>query len=900
MSTVTLYIDGKAVEVPAGSTILQAAQMAGIAVPNLCHHPFLKPSGACRMCVVEVEGARALMASCTTPAVQDMRIFTESPRVVEARKTVLHLLLANHPLDCLTCEAAGDCQLQDYSYRYGVEKSMYQGQRTSYPVDASNPFFLRDYEKCILCGRCVRVCDEIMGVNAIDYAHRGFKTKIATAFDGTLQESPCVFCGNCVTACPVGALVPKMQKGQGRPWEIQKVRTVCSYCGVGCQIYLHVRNGKVVGVSPADGPANRELLCVKGRFGHDYLHHPERLTKPLIREHGAFREATWDEALGLVASRLSEIKEKHGPAALAGLASAKVTNEENYLMQKLVRGAFGTNNVDHCARLCHASSVAGLAISFGSGAMTNSIAETEGADAIFVIGSNTTEAHPVIGSYIEMALKRGARLVVADPRTIDLAHKADVFMQQMPGTDVALLNGMMNVILKERLYDKEFVAERTEGFAEFAETLESYSPEYVEGITGVPAGTIREAARLYAKAERAAIFYSMGITQHTTGTDNVMSIANLAMLTGNVGRESTGVNPLRGQNNVQGACDMGALPNVFPGYQKVDDDAARAKFEKAWGVTLPSAPGLTMMEMMNAITQGKIKGLYIMGENPMVSDPDLGHVDETLDDLEFLVVQDIFLTETAQKAHVVLPGAAFSERDGTFTNTERRVQLVHKAVDPPGDSLPDWRILVRVGRLMGLEMDYSHPSEIMAEIASLAPNYGGITHDRLGTAGLQWPCPSRDHPGTRFLHKGQFTRGKGKFMAVTYKPAAELPDEEYPLVLTTGRMLYHYHTGTMSRRSAGLHAHRPAGYVEINPKTAQDLGVEDGDMVSVESRRGRIHIQAAVTGTVPKRVVFIPFHFVEAAANVLTNPVLDPIAKIPELKVAAVRVRPSEKGGAGE
>ncbi len=898
MSLVTLYIDGKAVEVEPGSTIMQAAEKVGIAIPSLCHHPFLKPSGACRMCVVEVEGARALMASCTTPVAQDMRVFTESSRVVEARKTILNLLLANHPEDCLTCESAGECRLQEYAYRYKVKESIYQGRKSNHPLDDSNPFFWRDYNKCILCGRCVRVCDEVVGANAIDYAYRGFDTKVATAYDGPLQESPCVFCGNCVTVCPVGALVPKMCEGQGRTWEVERVRTVCSYCGVGCQIYLHVRDGRVVGVSPADGPANNGFLCVKGRFGHDYLHHPERLRRPLIREYGTFREASWDEALGLVASRLLEIKDKHGANALAGLSSAKATNEENYLMQKMVRAAFGTNNVDHCARLCHASSVAGLAASFGSGAMTNSIMETEGADAIFVIGSNTTEAHPVIGYYIQVAKRRGAKLVVADPRVTDLAHGADVHLQHMPGTDVALLNAMMHVILKEHLYDQEFVSERTEGFAELAEMLEPYTPEYAEGITGALAESIREAARLYAKAERASIFYSMGITQHTTGTDNVMSVANLAMLTGNVGRESTGVNPLRGQNNVQGACDMGALPNVFPGYQKVTDGDVRRRFEEAWGIGLPEEPGLTVVEMINAALKGDLKALYIMGENPMVSDPDLNHVSEALDSLEFLVVQDIFLTETAKKAHVVLPGAAFAEKEGTFTNTERRVQLLQKAVEPPGNSLPDWQILVRLSRLMDLPANYRSASAIMEEVALLTPVYGGIAHDRLGKEGLQWPCPTMDHPGTRFLHKGSFTRGKGKFIAVPYKAAAELSDDEYPLVLTTGRVLYHYHTGTMSRKSTGLHTHMPSGYVEINPKTAQDLGIADGDPVKVESRRGKIEIKALVTDRTPRRVVFIPFHFVESAANRLTNAALDPVAKIPEFKVAAVRVTPLGKGGA--
>lgn len=889
----TIFLNGQAVEVAPTMTVFEAAQKIDLHIPHLCNHPLLKPTGACRLCVVEVEGARTLQASCTTPVRPGMKVWTETERVVEARKTILHLLLANHPMDCLTCEKAGSCALQDYAYAYGVKEPKYRGRMRDYEPETSNPFFERDHAKCIMCGCCVRVCDEIVGASAIDYAYRGFSVKVSAPYDEGLEKSTCVFCGNCVASCPVGALIPKAEKGKGRVWQTDSVLTTCPYCGVGCSIYLRVRNGRVVAASGANGPANRGLLCVKGRFGYEFISSPERLTQPLARKGGKGSElepVTWDEALSMVAENLLRIKREHGSNALGGLASAKCTNEENYLMQKLVRAVFGTNNVDHCARLCHAPSVAGLAAAFGSGAMTNSIAEIEDADAIFIIGSNTAEAHPVIGTYVVRARKKGAKLIVADPRAVGLAEKADVYLQHLPGTDVALLNGIMHVILKEDLWDKEFVDSRTEGFAALAETLQKYTPEYVQQITGVPAADIAEAARIYAKAKRASILYAMGITQHTTGTDNVMSIANLAMLTGNVGRPSTGVNPLRGQNNVQGACDLGALPNVFPGYQAVSNAEFRRKFETAWGVSLPPEPGLTVVEMMNQAADGKIRGLYIMGENPMLSDPDISHVEEALRSLDFLVVQDIFLTETASLADVVLPGACFAEKDGTFTSTERRVQRVRKAVEPPGEAWPDWLILCEVARRMGYDMKYSSPAEVMEEIASLTPSYGGIHYDRLEGDGLQWPCPTRDHPGTPYLHKDGFVRGLGKFNPVEYKPPAELPDDDYPLVLTTGRMLYHFHTGTMTRKCKGISEIRPEGYVEIHPDTAASLAIADGDWVWVSSRRGRVKVKARVTAAIGRKVVFMPFHFRESPANVLTSTALDPASKIPELKVSAVKV----------
>ncbi|NLS45234.1 MAG: formate dehydrogenase subunit alpha [Firmicutes bacterium] len=890
MALVTLTIDGKETQVEEGTSILEAAKTVGIEIPSLCYLKDINETGKCRVCVVEVEKSNTLMASCVTPVANGMVVGTNTERVRSARRTVLELILSNHRTDCLTCEKNGDCKLQDYAYEYGLEELRFPSDRVLPELDDTNPFFIRDLSKCILCGRCISVCSDIQGQDAIALIGRGFDTKVAPAWDKPLEESPCVFCGNCVQVCPVGALTPKYSVGKGRFWEIEKVETTCPYCGTGCLLDLHVKNGKVVGASGADGPVNEGWTCVKGRFGLDFIHHPDRLTVPLIREGDGFKEASWDEALELVASKLGGLVSEHGSDSVAFFSSAKCTNEVSYLMQKLARAAVGTNNVDHCARLCHSSTVAGLATSFGSGAMTNSIHEIADAKAVFIIGSNTTENHPVIGIQVKEAVRRGAKLIVADPRDIELAQKAHIHMKHLPGTDVALLNGMMNVIIEKDLHDKEFIETRTENFEAFKECVSKYTPEYVSEITGVPAELIVEAAVAYATADTASLIYSMGITQHSTGTDNVLSTANIAMLTGNLGKESVGVNPLRGQNNVQGACDMGALPVFFPGYQSVTNPDIRSKFEKAWGRELPSEPGLTVTEAINVAYEGDLKGLYIIGENPMVSDPDINHVEAALKNLDFLVVQDIFLTETAELADVVLPSACFAEQSGTFTSTERRVQLVRKAIEPPGEARSDWEIICDISTRLGYPMNYSSSGEILDEIASLTPIYGGITSRRLDSKGLQWPCPTEDHPGTPYLHKGKFSRGLGLFSAIDYIPAAELPDEEYPLILTTGRILYHFHTGSMTRRTEGLHAHRPEAFIEIRPDTAEDLGIVDGEMVQVSSRRGKVEVRAKVTSWPAPGVVFMPFHFAEAAANILTNPALDPKAKIPEFKVCAVRI----------
>jgi formate dehydrogenase alpha subunit len=654
---------------------------------------------------------------------------------------------------------------------------------------------------------------------------------------------------------------------------------------------MWVKDNKIVKVQGAEAAPNYGSTCIKGRFGHTFVNSEDRLKTPLVRRNGVLEPASWQEALSIIKENLSRIKSDSGPDSIAGLASAKCTNEENYLFQKFMRGAIGTNNVDHCARLCHASTVAGLAAAFGSGAMTNSIAELEDAKCILVTGSNTTETHPVIAAVIRRAVhKNGAKLIVVDPRKIDLVRDATLWLRQRNGTDVAWMNGMMNVILEEGLQDEAFINERTEGFEDVKQVVAQYTPQKVEQITGIPADKLRQAARIYATAPSSSLVYSMGITQHTTGTDNVLSTANLAMITGNIGKWATGVNPLRGQNNVQGACDLGALPDVYSGYQKVTDPIIREKFEKAWGVKLPSNAGLTVVEVMNAAAKGQVKGLIIMGENPMVSDPNLNHVEEALRNLEFLVVSDIFLSDTAQFADVVLPAASFAEKEGTFTNTERRVLLLRKVIDAPGECLPDWQIVCKLSELFGYHMSYNNASEIMDEIATNTPIYGGVHHSRLIPDGLQWPCPSPDHPGTVYLHKGKFSRGLGRFHPVDFIPPAELPDDEYPFILSTGRILFHYHTGTMSRRSEALNAFVNTAYAEINPNDARRLGIENEAKVRISTRRGEIMTTAKVTERVAEGSVFAPFHFAEAAANKLTNDVLDPKAKIPELKVAACRL----------
>lgn len=884
-----ITIDGETIEAAEGSTVMDTAASAGIYIPHLCHSPGLKPFGACRMCIVEIDGVRGLPTACTTKVADGMIVANDTANVNRVRRLICEMLVADHPLTCLSCAANQNCQLQTVAAYLGIHESRLRRMVREPIVDKSNPFYKRDLGKCILCGTCVRACNELRCIGAIDIAQRGYASHIASFADQPVRESTCVSCGECVDRCPVEALWAKKETLP----PTDEVRTICPYCGCGCGLLLGTRGGKIVRIrGDKTNPASKGSLCVKGRFGLDFVAAPDRLTKPLIKRNGEFKEASWDEALSLVAEKLDGIKKSHGPGALAGLSSAKCTNEENYVFQKFIRAAIGTNNVDHCARLCHSSTVAGLVRAFGSGAMTNSMNEIENADCILVTGSNTTEAHPIIAMKIMRAARdRGAKLIVADPRRIDLVEFSAIHVRQRSGTDVALFNAMMNVIVCEELYDKNFVDSRTEQFDELAECIRDCTPEWAEPITGIAADDIRTVARTYAAAERGAIVYSMGITQHTTGTDNVLALANLAMLTGNVGRVSTGVNPLRGQNNVQGACDLGALPNVYPGYQKVDAPEIHEKFEEAWNASLSDKIGLTLVEMMNAAAEGKVKGLYIMGENPMLSDPNLNHVRMALENLEFLCVQDIFLSETAELADVVLPAASFAEKDGTFTSTERRVQRVRKAVPPPGKARQDWEIICDMATRTGLPMHFDDPSEIMMEIASVTPIYGGMSFDRIDEVGLQWPCPDEEHPGTVFLHEGEFKRGKGKFHPTPFVVARETPDAEYPLLLTTGRYLYHFHTRTMTGRSEGLEELCPPVPVEVHPDDAAQHGIADGKMVEVSSRRGTIQARAKLTNRSPKGTVFIAFHFREGAANTLTIDALDPISKIPEFKVCAVRLK---------
>ena len=872
-----------------GQTILEVATDHGIFIPTLCHLPSCTPTGACRICVVEVWGARTLVASCAAPASEGMIVHTESKRVLRARKTVLRLMLDSGNHDCLLCPAAGDCALQSLAFRYGVGTGTFERTKPRYRPETGNPFIVRDFSKCILCGRCVQACNEVQVNEAIDYGYRGAATKIVAGCDTSLAESDCVFCGECLQVCPVGALSAHDARKKPRLCETRPVRTTCPYCGVGCQLDVHVQAGRIQHVLGAPDGHNEGSLCVKGRFALDFTAHPERLTSALIRRDGVLVPASWDEALDLVAARLLAARAEHGPDSLGFLASARCTNEENYLFQKLAR-CLGTNNVDHCARLCHASSLEALVQAFGSASATNPMDDVANAEVILVTGSNTTETHPVFSSRVKRAARSGATLVVVDPRAIGLTRHAHLWLRPAPGTDIAWINGLMHVILREGLENRAFIDSRTEGFEELRESLSLYTPEYVQSVTGILAADLTRAARLYARAGTATILYCMGITQHTCGTDTVLALANLALLCGQVGRPGAGINPLRGQNNVQGSCDMGGLPGVLPGYGRVDDDAARNRIARLWKTDLPKTPGLTATDML---ASRQVKAMYIMGENPMLSDADTAHVRARLGELEFLVVQDIFLTETARLADVVLPAASALEKDGTFTSTDRRVQRVRAAVPCPGEALPDWRILNLLSERLGFGSGPDSPEAVMAEIALAAPIYGGIDYRRIRTEGLIWPCPDQTHPGTPILHRETFPRGRGRFIATHPQLPAEMPDQDYPFLLSTGRVLEHYHTGTMTRKSEGLNRIVPACLAEIHPEDAGRLGIVHGQQVRVASRRGEITVTALITNRVAPGMVFIPFHFAEAAANALTNAACDAAARIPEFKVCAVRVCPA-------
>jgi formate dehydrogenase alpha subunit len=949
---ITLTINGKEVQAKEGSSVLDAALAQGIDVPRLCHHPELKPSGGCRLCLVEVEGQTVPQPSCGLQAREGMVVQTETEQLTHLRRDIIDLFVSDHPLICSACDKNGACDLQRYAYDYGFHETTYDFELSRELYQDDNPFFIRDHKFCILCAKCVRVCDEVVGANAIDLVGRGFESRMDTPFGGPMIDSSCVFCGSCVQVCPTAALIPKARVGKGREWELKRQRTICGYCGVGCGIEYALKNGRATPeILYAQGfeeaPANGEFLCVKGRYGWDFATSPDRLKRPLLRRdlayelgltdepwtmpeqtvlkgrtgEGNFIEIDWDKAIEIAVDKLAATLEAHGSDAVAGLSSARCTNEDNYLFQKLMRATIGTNNVDHCARLCHASTVAGLAQTLGSGAMTNSIGEIRHADCIFVTGSNTTESHPVIGYEAIRAANNGASIIVVEPRRIPLVDHAALFLQTKPGTDGHVFMAMMHVILREGWADEAFIASRTEGFDEFAASVADMTPEVAALISGVPAEKIEEAARLYALGERqfgesyygeergrSSILYAMGITQRNNGTELVMTLSNLALLTGNIGKPSTGVNPLRGQSNVQGACDTGCLPNVLPGYQAVADAAKRQGVAEKWGLPdLTSSTGLTVVEMTHAAIAGQVRAMYIMGENPMLSDPNITHVEEALRSLDFLVVQDIFLSETAELAHLILPAASSMEKDGTFTNTERRVQLLQPVLPAPGQSRNDWEIVADIAkglsqrwqseRNQAVNWEFANTAAVMDELATVTPIYGGMDFQRLVGDGLVWPCPDKNHPGTPILHQGQFSRGLGLFKAIEPKIQAEETDEEYPMILTTGRILYHYHTGTMTRRSEGLDWREPRGYAELNEADAIANDVRDGGWVIIESRRGQVRAQARVGDRVPAGTVFLAFHWKEAPANLLTHDfALDPVAKIPEFKVSAVRIQKSGRG----
>ena len=896
---ITLKINNRTVEVEEGSTILQAGEKLGIFIPTFCHDDYGRmPAkhcsncteyGDCKMCSCEVEGEASLLTACNTQAEEGMVVWTESEEVKKARTDILYRMIATHPLDCMNCKKLGDCKLQKYCEMYGVKDPLYEIPFEHREKDLSNRFYYQEMDKCIRCGKCERTCRELVGIDALVMAQKGSNAYVMPKGGATMAETNCVSCGNCVSVCPVGALMPKSLY-DFRQWEVKKVRTTCAYCGVGCQIDFSVKDGKIVDATPAYGPSNQGLLCVKGKFAYDFINHKDRLKYPMIRKNGKLERATWEEALDLVASKIKEVKENYGPDAVAGFSSARTVNEDNYLFQKFIRAAVGTNNVDHCARLCHSSTVSGLATTLGSGAMTNCIAEVKEADVIFITGSNTTETHPVMGMYVRQAHRMGKKIIVADPVRIPLADLADIYLQINPGSSVALSNGMLHVIFEEGLEDKEYIEKHTEGIEQLRECVKKYTPERVAEICGVDKDLIIQAARLYAGTHKSYIAYAMGITQHVIGTVIVTRLCNLALVTGNMGKKGSGVNPLRGQNNVQGACDMGALPTDYPAYQKVFNPQVQEKFEKAWGVKLSPDKGYTVTETIPAILEDKVKLLYIMGENPMVSDPDTNHVRHALEKA-FVVVQDIFPNETTEYADVVFPSTAFAEKDGTFTNTERRVQRVRQVVPAKGECRDDWWTLMQVMNRIGYSCHYDTVEDVFNEMRTVTPSYAGITYEKIEKAGVQWPCPTEDHPGTPILHvNGPGRAGGGLLKALEWQPSPDLGDPEYPMTLTSCRILYHYHTRTQTDKVPAIHFTAPRNWIELHPDDAKELGVQEGDWVKVSSKRGSIYVEARIVDTLQPKVAWMPFHYAEGANVLADSSHLDPVSKIPGFKQIGIRI----------
>jgi formate dehydrogenase major subunit len=902
---VSFNLNGREVTGRATDTILQIAKQEGIDIPHLCYKEGLEAVGNCRACMVEINGERVLAPSCCRAPTAGMKVVTDSERAVAAQKLVLELLLSDMPEK----EYTRNNEVDQWAEKIGVGKPRFEA-REQVRQDLSHPAIAVNLDACIQCTRCLRACRDEQVNDVIGLAFRGDQAKIVFDMDDAMGASTCVACGECVQACPTGALMPAREAALTVP--DKQVESVCPYCGVGCQLTYNVKDDKILFVEGRDGPANHGRLCVKGRYGFDYAHHPHRLTKPLIRRADApkkgdfvmdpnnvldiFREATWEEALALAGGKFKDLRDKHGKKSLAGFGSAKGSNEEAYLFQKLVRTGFGSNNVDHCTRLCHASSVVALLEGIGSGAVSNPVMDVVKADVIVIIGANPTVNHPVAATWIKNAVQNGSKLIVLDPRRSDLARSAHRFLQFKPDTDVALLNAMMHVIVVENLVDKDFIASRTEGYEALRKNVEAYTPELMAPLCGIDAETIRYVARLYATSKASMILWGMGVSQHVHGTDNARCLIALSLMTGQIGRPGTGLHPLRGQNNVQGASDAGLIPMMYPDYQRVTNPEVRATFEKAWSVpagSLDDQPGLTVVEVMEAILAGSVKGLYVMGENPAMSDPDANHARDALAALDHLVVQDIFLTETCYLADVILPASAFPEKDGSFTNTDRLVQMGRKAINPPGDAKQDLWIIQEIAKRVGLNWQYKHVSEVFDEMRHTMPSIGGITWGRLDREhAVTYPCMVEGDPGQSVVFVDDFPRegGRAKFVPADIIPANERPDTEYPLVLITGRQLEHWHTGSMTRRATVLDAIEPDPTALIHPLDLAAMGALAGDVVTIASRRGEVSLYARADDGTPRGAVFVPFCYYEAAINKLTNAALDPFAKIPEFKYCAIQV----------
>jgi len=903
--TVSFELNGRSVDALPHETLIEVAAREGIEVPRLCYKEGMEAVGNCRSCMVEIAGERVLAPSCCRNPAPGMKVTTDSPRALAAQKMVLELLQADMP----EAEYTRRNEVDIWAEKLGVGKPRFVPTRRQPQADRTHAAITVNLDACIQCTRCVRACRDEQVNDVIGLAFRGQDTKIVFDQDDPLGASTCVACGECVQACPTGALMPAREVALNIP--DKQVDSVCPYCGVGCQLTYNVKDNKILYVEGRNGPANLGRLCVKGRYGFDYAHHPHRLTKPLVRREGVpksgdftmdpdrvmdvFREASWEEALALAGGKLASIRDAHGGAALAGFGSAKGSNEEAYLFQKLVRTGFGTNNVDHCTRLCHASSVSALLEGIGSGAVSNPVMDVTRAEVIVVIGANPTVNHPVAATWIKNAVKAGAKLVVMDPRRSELARHAHRYLQFKPDTDVALLNAMMHVIVSEKLVDQDFIASRTIGYAELEANVAEYSPEAMAPICGIDADTIRYVARLYATSKGSMILWGMGVSQHVHGTDNARCLIALSLMTGQIGRPGTGLHPLRGQNNVQGASDAGLIPMMLPDYQRVDNPAARARFEAAWGATLDPKPGLTVVEIMDAIDAGQIRGMYIMGENPAMSDPDANHARAALAALEHLVVQDIFLTETAYLADVILPASAFPEKTGTFTNTDRLVQLGRQAIDPPGEAKQDLWIIQQMAKRLGLSWNYGHVSEVFDEMRHTMASIGGITWERLERNGaVVYPCMNEGDVGQPVVFTELFPRegGRARFVPADIIPADERPDSDYPMVLITGRQLEHWHTGSMTRRATVLDAIEPDPVALVHPLDLERLGLKPGQPITIASRRGEVVLYARADDSSPVGAIFVPFCYYEAAINRLTNAALDPFGKIPEFKYCAIKVTP--------